>query len=94
MRYMNKDEEKEVVWYDQKGNMFPWEDVEACMHNDIKPLVNEKPCPICGKPSEELKWINFISPDWTWREKCGVDGKLSICTECHIQVQFFLERMC
>ena len=49
---------------------------------------NHRPCPLCGKPSEELKWIYFDSPGWTWQQLCGRAGPMSICPDCGCIVEF------
>lgn len=74
---------------------FPREDVEACMKEklDSSLYVNRQPCPGCGKKSEELNWIRFTSPRRTWEMLCGRSGPLSVCPECHIQVEFILVAM-
>ena len=42
---------------------FPWEDVNACMDDEVEPPIEGLTCcPKCGK---ELRWIRFCSPDWT-----------------------------
>lgn len=50
-------------------------------------------CPGCGREPSDLKWVYFSSPDWTWRQLCGRAGWLVICEACHMQVDFFLDRM-
>lgn len=45
---------------------YPLEDVEACMNDVIDAIPNSRSCFLCGKKSEELKWIIFRSPKWTW----------------------------
>jgi hypothetical protein len=74
---------------------FPWKHVIACMKKtlDSKEFANHLPCPKCGLRSENLDWINFRSPDWTWEHLCGRAGPLSICPECKIQVEFILHVM-
>ncbi len=54
---------------------------------------NHDKCPKCGRNSEELIWIEFRSPEWTWRSLMGRQGPLSICPECKIQVEFITEIM-
>lgn len=69
---------------------FPWSNVIACFEEAL-PSCNfqdNDPCPKCKKNSENLVWINFVSPDWTWKKKCGREGPLSICPDCKIQVAF------
>lgn len=50
-------------------------------------------CPTCGTLSENLTWIYFVSPPWSWRELCGSAGWITVCDKCHVQVQFFCEAM-
>ena len=79
---------------------FPLKDVEACMDDcgsefikllserRIEDKTNHRPCPLCGKPSEELKWICFNSPTWTWKNLMGRGGPMSICPDCGCIVEF------
>lgn len=75
---------------------FPLKDVEACMDAGIPEIMNKRmeslknhrPCPLCGKPSEELKWIYFNSPQWTWDKLMGRCGPMSICPDCGCIVEF------
>ena len=78
----------------EKQVIFPWGDVNECMNDKIEPLAGHLPCPICGMPSEKLLWIHFDSPAWTWEKLCGRAGKLSICSDCHSQVEFICTEMC
>lgn len=73
---------------DCRGVIFPWDDVNKCLDKKIPALANHLSCPICGKASEDLVWINFNSPEWTWDNYCGRYGPLSICPKCHYQVEF------
>jgi len=68
---------------------FPWDDVMACIENavDGKHCINHAPCPKCGTPSKNLNWIEFVSPDSTWKGLMGTAGYLSICPKCRIQVE-------
>ena len=86
-KHMDEEKAKE------KQEILPWKDVEACMDDVRTPLANHLSCPICGKKSEELHWIHFSSPDWTWEKMCGSAGLMSICKDCHCQVEFILESM-
>lgn len=72
----------------EKPELLPWEWVKPCMDDELSPIPNRLNCPICGKKSEELLWIDFSSPKWTWEELSGEAGALSICTDCHCQVEF------
>lgn len=76
-----------------QSEIFSKEDVKSCLGHKIEPIPNRLSCPICGKPSEELCWIQFSSPPQTWRELCGRAGPMSICEECGWQVEFFCEMM-
>jgi hypothetical protein len=51
------------------------------------------PCSKCGAAPEQLTWIHFISPAWTWEMLCGRAGWLTVCERCHLQVDFFTESM-
>lgn len=73
---------------EEKRSIYCWEDVEKCMEDRIEAVPNRLPCPICGKPSEELHWIAFSTPQWTWENLMGRMGAMSICTDCHCQVEF------
>ena len=78
---------------------FPLEHVKACLDCEktpwpgfeMKDMTNHRPCPLCGKPSEELKWIWFESPEWTWQKLCGRAGDMSICPDCRCIVEFICE---
>ena len=50
-------------------------------------------CPQCGRPPSDLTWVYFSSPAWTWQQLCGRAGWLVVCKPCHMQVDFFLDRM-
>jgi len=62
---------------------FPWKDVMACVKErlDGEQFVNHESCPKCGRESQNLYWIYFNSPAWTWKGMCGRAGYLSICTK-------------
>jgi len=74
---------------------FPKEDVHACMHKTLDPLQfsNYSRCPQCKLPPEELTWIEFISPPWTWKARCGRQGPLSLCPVCGIQVEIIVKKL-
>ena len=72
----------------EDGTIFPWEDVNACMHWwNLLNLFTGKggPCPVCGKTTKKI-W--FSSPSDTWHDLCGTAGFLYICKDCHRQVDF------
>ena len=79
---------KEMKEMKEYRTIFPWEDVNACMHWwNIRNLLLGKgvPCPVCGKPTKRI-W--FSSPGDTWNNLYGRSGILSICKDCHLQVDF------
>lgn len=85
--------EREGIKYGEESMIehpFPWDEVEACMNNEVEPAIEGLPCPKCGK---ELRWIRFRSSAWTWHHLCGREGPLAICTDCHEQVYFDCEVM-
>ena len=91
--YYPVDVENVFPLYDELSHHFPWDDVEACINDKIAPKAQHTPCPMCGKPSEKLEWIHFCSPMSTWKSLCGREGPLSICPDCHYQVEFICEVM-
>jgi HEAT repeat protein len=46
-------------------------------------------CPICGKAANELAWFFFSTPPKTWQDLMGHAGWMTVCDDCHIQVDFF-----
>jgi hypothetical protein len=69
---------------------FSWRDVKPCLKDklDNMKFKGHQNCPKCGRQSEDLVWINFNSPPWTWQSSVGRQGPLSICPICKIQVDF------
>lgn len=74
---------------------FPLKDVKVCMNSEVEvsEMMHSRSCPLCGKPSKELKWIYFRSPEWTWKNLCGWAGPLSICPDCGCLVEFIMHMM-
>lgn len=74
---------------------FPWDDVLACFDKQLQSekFRNHQKCPKCGLDSDKLIWIEFRSPDWTWKSLCGSQGPLSICPNCKIQVEYIEKLM-
>jgi hypothetical protein len=82
---------------------YPWPDVEAARKNarlqgkhpisegQARHLHGAKACPKCGVAAERLAWLYFESPEGTWELLCGRAGWMTVCDECHVQVDFFLE---
>lgn len=80
---------------DHKETNFPWKDVIDCMGEKLpaSEFTEHRPCPLCARPSDELEWIKFSSPAWTWKHMAGRAGPLSICPSCKIQVEFICHVM-
>lgn len=74
------------------GKHFPWSDVRQCYDRKIEPMDGSS-CPSCNLPGNQLVWIDFVSPLWTWKNRCGREGYLSICERCHVQVDFWMTSM-
>ena len=78
--------------WDIKEAYYPLKEVEACFDTEMSAKMtavpNHRSCPLCGKPSENLKWIYFDSPGWTWQQLCGRAGPMSICPDCGCLVEF------
>ncbi len=81
---------------------FPWGDVYVSKYIGpsipFEPNYGIQPCPKCVaegelESSDNLVWVYFRSPDWTWRKMCGREGYLSICTKHKRQVDFICTRM-
>ena len=87
-----KDKGVEYDEWDIRKAYYPLEDVEACLDTEksakMTAVPNHRFCPLCGKPSEELKWIYFDSPKWRWENLCGRCGPMSICPDCGCLVEF------
>ncbi len=84
--------------------MFPQDDVDAARNDkglqakhdaeSARRLYgNGVTCPKCSRTGDELTWIYFRSPAWTWQSLCGRAGWLAVCDPCRTQVSFFLEVM-
>lgn len=50
-------------------------------------------CPVCGKPANELAWFYFSTPPGTWEKTIGSAGWMTVCDDCHLQVDFFMQAM-
>jgi hypothetical protein len=74
---------------------WPRRDVFDCFENKLESSLfkGKRPCPICLKPSDELLWINFSSPSYTWESMMGTEGPLSICETCLIEVDYIQTSM-
>lgn len=101
--------ESRIDWGTLEGKkhfaLFPRRDVEFC-RNDValqtandaiaarsRFVLHSRDCFGCGKPTDELEWIFFQSPLWTWTEQSGRAGWIVYCARCDNQVSFHLCRM-
>jgi hypothetical protein len=77
------------------GIYFPVEDINKCLNDTIQrnAFTNHLNCLNCNRKSEDLLWIRFKSPGYTWKNLMGREGALSICEKCKIPVEFITERM-
>ena len=39
-------------------------------------------CPSCGMKDEDLVWVEYRSPNWTWSYLCGREGYMVFCPTC------------
>jgi HEAT repeat protein len=46
-------------------------------------------CPICGKAANDLSWFFFYTSPETWQASGGTAGWMTVCDDCHIQVDYF-----
>lgn len=76
-------------------NPFPTKDIKNCLNDTIerKHFINHRSCLKCDRKSEDLLWIQFKSPDYTWKNLMGIEGSLSICEKCGIPVEFITAKM-
>lgn len=104
LKLLSKDElikalDEKGIEYDRnkiRYPYFPLEDVKACLDGGktarfglkMKDLANHRPCPLCGKLSEDLKWFWFESPRWTWINLMGRAGHMSLCPDCRCLIEF------
>ena len=90
-------EDRRVAIERMREGFFPWEDVDACrgkVHTRTpKPLDRARNCPQCAQAPAQLTWIYFESPAWTWQNMCGRAGWMTVCDDCRLQTQFFLETL-
>ena len=77
---------------------FPLEHIIACMQDDIlqarhRLADTERYQGSLSEPPENVVWVYFKSPAWTWENLCGRAGWLVITKEPPREVAFFLEIM-
>lgn len=96
-------EECEILAEFEDG--YPWEDVDEARADrrlQRKHPIAEgqdryravaKACPKCNTAADRLSWFYFRSPALTWEPLCGRAGWMTVCDQCHVQVDFFCEVM-
>ncbi|OPZ98852.1 MAG: hypothetical protein BWY70_01125 [Bacteroidetes bacterium ADurb.Bin408] len=72
---------------------FSQKEIDACLDKklDSNLYKNYSRCHKCGLSPEKLIWIEFTSPPWTWKARCGLQGPLSLCPACGIQVEIIVK---
>ena len=101
--------ESSIDWGKMQGRshfaLFPRQDVENCRFDVALQARHDaflarsrhqsesRDCFGCGRFAEELEWIYFQSPVWTWTQQNGRAGWLLYCPQCDNQVCFHRSRM-
>ena len=69
--------------------VFPWEDIYECVvrFTVCDPPIRWSPL-LCGKCKRNTVNFYYSSPEWTWKERCGISGKMFLCPFCVRQVEF------
>lgn len=89
-------DQKEVSFFVEQQEFFPWEIVDAAKNNEIFQIrfismfgnpSGRLSCPVCNQPPERLLWLGVRSSDESWDSLAGIEGWLSICEVCHLQVE-------
>ncbi len=87
------------------ARFFPWHQVQqsiiaidttvsrvAVMFAQELFLAQAQPCPRCGRSAQELFWLSVTDPEPAWDAGTGRLGWLTLCRECQIQVDFFIDQ--
>jgi hypothetical protein len=101
--------EARVDWGRLEGKkhfaLLPRRDVEACRTDVALQAASDslsarsrfeeqtRDCFGCGRSVDEMEWIFFQSPLWTWTEQTGRAGWVVYCPRCDNQVSFHRLRM-
>ena len=51
------------------------------------------PCPKCGKLPDHLEWFYYASLPSSWKALAGRAGWMTLCPQCNVQIDFFVELM-
>lgn len=74
--------------------VFPWEDIYECVKKKIivrftvcDPPIRWSPL-LCDKCKRNTVNFYYSSPEWTWKERCGISGEMFLCPfgESHVPV--------
>lgn len=74
--------------------VFHWEDIYECVKKKIigrftvcDPPIRWSPL-LCDKCKRNTVNFYYSSPEWTWKERCGISGEMFLCPFCVRQVEF------
>ena len=82
---------------------FPWSEVNACrtdrklqgqhsIDEGMSRFLGEaRPCLECNRAAEDLAWFYFMSSPESWESLAGTGGWMTVCDECHVQVDLFVD---
>ncbi len=88
--------------YVMEGRFMSWAFVMECKTeentlNEFPELLKRskefRACPECGIQPENLTWLRFSTPNFTWLNLAGSAGYIGVCELCNRQVGY-LETMC
>lgn len=74
--------------------VFPWKDIYECLKNKTigrftvcDPPIRWSPL-LCDKCKRHTVKFYYSSPEWTWKNRCGISGDMFLCPFCVRQVEF------
>jgi hypothetical protein len=97
LHYLADRLESDVSSYEGKFS-FPLEHIIACMRDDTLQSRHsltdmERYQESLSEPPENVVWVYFKSPAWTWENLCGRAGWMAVAKEPMREVAFFVEIM-
>jgi len=69
-------------------SQYPLCSLEEARSRYLKKAVS---CPVCNTPAEQLSWFYFTTPEQDWKALAGRAGWMTVCDNCNIQVNRFVE---
>jgi hypothetical protein len=54
-------------------------------------LGRARACPGCGRAPADLFWVGISDPEDMWDQGAGRVGFVTLCKECHLQVDFLVD---